>query len=80
MVLEEEAQEKARSVFRKELQEELQEAESAWLEKMAPRWREESEEVRIPLDSSVFFPPRSLFLFAWCFFIKDSYGFLWISN
>lgn len=28
-----------------ELREELKEAESAWLERMAPRWREESEEV-----------------------------------
>ena len=27
-----------------ELQAELQEAESAWLQKMAPIWREESEE------------------------------------
>ena len=28
-----------------ELREELKEAESAWLERMAPKWREESEEV-----------------------------------
>lgn len=46
VVLEEEAQEKARKEFRKELQSELREAESAWLQKMAPRWREESEEVK----------------------------------
>lgn len=46
VVLEEEAQEKARTEFRKELQSELREAESAWLQKMAPRWREESEEVK----------------------------------
>eukprot|EP00434_Breviolum_minutum_P038655 symbB.v1.2.034296.t1/scaffold4400.1/size40136/1 len=46
VVLEEEAQERARKDFRKELQAELQEAESAWLQKMAPIWREESEEVK----------------------------------
>lgn len=35
-----------------ELQAELQEAESAWLQKMAPIWREESEEAKLGIRHS----------------------------